>query len=513
MTTADKGTEPSMEEILATVRQIIADEPEGAAASVFPALEPNPLVPRSFNGGASASKSSSPDVVPPRAPDRLMGVLASGSLPATSPLGSKRPMSFDQDLADMLDDGDVSDSASSAAPKPAARSDAGFMSSKSVEAAPKPPVTASAAEVSASAPADAALPPLAASIPPPPFGGASAPSPASPAASPAPPTRTFGFPPLRKQSFYPPQAPVTPTLSPLPTAERDAATAPADKVDAKPAADTGGLDEALKRLTGLGAVVPGEPVNPTAPSGSTPSFGSPFFNASALNGSHRAPDVTPPAPESPVKAPEPSFKAPEATFKAPEASFKAPEATFSASPRPSDAAPAAPAIDAAKEHASPFNGKQPYDSAGHFGMNGSGLNGSALNGASKPAFAEPAKPDFSNVQPEPSAVAAQALDALAQGLAASAASAALTAIPLTPVLEPGPAPGARSPQLPMPDLGNLPVAAPQGAPVRTLEDAVADMLRPMLQKWVADNMPRIMERALRVEVGNVNPTGKPPSGH
>ena len=127
--------------------------------------------------------------------------------------------------------------------------------------------------------------------------------------------------------------------------------------------------------------------------------------------------------------------------------------------------------------------------------------------------AEPAKPDFSNVQPEPSAVAAQALDALAQGLAASAASAALTAIPLTPVLEPGPAPGARSPQLPMPDLGNLPVAAPQGAPVRTLEDAVADMLRPMLQKWVADNMPRIMERALRVEVGNVNPTGKPPSGH
>ncbi len=76
--------------------------------------------------------------------------------------------------------------------------------------------------------------------------------------------------------------------------------------------------------------------------------------------------------------------------------------------------------------------------------------------------------------------------------------------------EPTVATAVRAPQ-PGPDLGTLPLAAPQGAPVRTLEDAVADMLRPMLQKWVADNMPRIMERALRTEVGSGKAPGKPTS--
>jgi cell pole-organizing protein PopZ len=474
------------------------DEPD-RPASVFPALEPNPLVPQSFNGGASTSKASLPDGTPPPTPDRLMGVLASGSLPATSPLGSKRPMPFDQDLADMLDDGDPADGTSLSAPKPVARSDAGFLSStKNAEPAAKPPVAA---------PADTALPPHFASPPqpasstpqpPPPFGGASATSPVSP----APPTRTFGFPPLRKQSFYPPQAPVTPTLSPLPAAERDATASAGDKTD-KPAADTGGLDEALKRLTGLGAVVPGEPATPTTPLGAMPSFGAPLVNGSASNGSLRAPEAS-------LHAPESSSRAPEATFASvrPGDDAEAPASPAAGKPFKSEtpfglsAKPDRAAADAPKDHAPRFDDKPAH----------AGMNGSALNGASKPAFAEPAKPHFSEAQPEPSAVAAQALDALAQGLAASAASAALTAIPLTPVPEPGAATAVRAPQPAMPDLGNLPLAAPQGAPARTLEDAVADMLRPMLQKWVADNMPRIIERALRVEVGNTKPTGKPPSG-
>lgn len=492
-----------MEEILATVRQIIADEPD-RPASVFPALEPNPLVPQSFNGGASASKASSPDVPPPPTPDRLMGVLAGGSLPATSPLGSKRPMPFDQDLADMLDDGDPADGAPLSAPKPVARSDAGFLSStKTAEPAGKPPVAAPPV----AALADTALPPHFASAPqlaspapqpPPPFGGVGATS----SVSPTPPTRTFGFPPLRKQSFYPPQAPVTPTLSPLPAA----ATAPAaDKPD-KPATDTGGLDEALKRLTGLGAVVPGEPATPTTPLGAMPSFGAPLVNGSASNGSLRA--------EPSLHAPEASSRAQDATFASarPREDAEAPASPAAAKTLKSDtpfgrsARPDRAAADAPKDHAPLLDDKPHHDKPAHAGM-----NGSALNGASKPAF-EPAKPHFSEAQPEPSAVAAQALDALAQGLAASAASAALTAIPLTPVPEPGAATAVRAPQPAMPDLGNLPLAAPQGAPARTLEDAVADMLRPMLQKWVADNMPRIMERALRVEMGSTKPPGKPTSG-
>jgi cell pole-organizing protein PopZ len=41
--------------------------------------------------------------------------------------------------------------------------------------------------------------------------------------------------------------------------------------------------------------------------------------------------------------------------------------------------------------------------------------------------------------------------------------------------------------------GGLPVA-------RTIEDTVAELLRPMLKNWLAENMPKIVERALRKEL-------------
>jgi cell pole-organizing protein PopZ len=51
------------------------------------------------------------------------------------------------------------------------------------------------------------------------------------------------------------------------------------------------------------------------------------------------------------------------------------------------------------------------------------------------------------------------------------------------------------------------VAATAGVPlqtsqVRTLEDTVADLLRPMLKQWLDTNMPRIVEKALRVELAH-----------
>jgi cell pole-organizing protein PopZ len=107
---------------------------------------------------------------------------------------------------------------------------------------------------------------------------------------------------------------------------------------------------------------------------------------------------------------------------------------------------------------------------------------------------------------ETSAAAASALDALAQGLAASSIGAAAAR-------SPGRGPDA-------PSLGTL-VAQPlpaalhdaNGYPVRTLEDAVAEMLKPLLQQWLADNMPRIIEKALRVEAARgVRSNMKPPSG-
>ena len=39
---------------------------------------------------------------------------------------------------------------------------------------------------------------------------------------------------------------------------------------------------------------------------------------------------------------------------------------------------------------------------------------------------------------------------------------------------------------------------------RTMEDTVADLLRPMLKSWLAENMPKIVERALRREMSERN---------
>lgn len=46
------------------------------------------------------------------------------------------------------------------------------------------------------------------------------------------------------------------------------------------------------------------------------------------------------------------------------------------------------------------------------------------------------------------------------------------------------------------------VEPPQPA-VRTMEDTVADLLRPMLKSWLAENMPKIVERALRREISDL----------
>lgn len=99
------------------------------------------------------------------------------------------------------------------------------------------------------------------------------------------------------------------------------------------------------------------------------------------------------------------------------------------------------------------------------------------------------------------AASSSALDVLAAGLAASNSGAAPTsgasfAAPAAP--QPGAAP-----------VAEMPVVAAAGAP-RTLEDMITDMVKPMLQKWMADNMPRIIEKALRSEASQPGGGGKPP---
>jgi hypothetical protein len=57
---------------------------------------------------------------------------------------------------------------------------------------------------------------------------------------------------------------------------------------------------------------------------------------------------------------------------------------------------------------------------------------------------------------------------------------------------------------PPPPLSALPPLDVEASPVvsgdRTMEDAVADLLRPLLKTWLAENMPKIVERALRREM-------------
>ena len=49
-------------------------------------------------------------------------------------------------------------------------------------------------------------------------------------------------------------------------------------------------------------------------------------------------------------------------------------------------------------------------------------------------------------------------------------------------------------------LGGLPALSSESGLDRPMEDAVADLLRPLLKTWLAENMPKIVERALRREM-------------
>lgn len=506
-----------MEEILASIRQIIADEPSSDQPEST--IEANPLVPQSHVSKPTEARS-------PLA-DRLSNVLKGGPLPPTSPLGSKRPLSFDQDLADMFDEEEPSNGSAVVAPKPDIRVPTGLshpMASKPFVASVNKaddakPVTGEGA---------AALPPQLSSseplAPPPPFGAAEKPAE-------VPPPTTFGFPPLRKTSFYPPQpkAPVAPSLSDANPAPSSAFPEPASGTAAPSLSEPVRADETPKPADDLGATIPNKPDG-------TAGAASPF-----------GPEVKPASGPFVGAAPSPTTRAPDFGLDAgPQAQREAPEtpaspfasaAPFAASPSfgasaPSSfasAQPAAPRSDLGAGSPSPFTASpRTIDADASPPFHAAPVPPAERAAAPRPteprSYPDPfaqsvrgapgygAEPRFA---PEPglSADAAhQALDALAQGLAASAAASAepaSPAIPLTPVFEPQPAPEVRpaAPSTlpaPVPSAGSMPVN-------RTLEDAVADMLRPMLQQWVADNMPRIIERALRTEVAkSVKPGNKPP---
>jgi cell pole-organizing protein PopZ len=506
MNRPDKVGEPSMEEILASIRQIIADEPSNDLPE--PVIEANPLVPQS-------SSVKTPDTRVPLA-DRLSGVLKDGPLPPTSPFGSKRPLSFDQDLADMLDARDPLNGSATAAPKPDLRVQPGLatphpMVSKSFVPATPTYVPQTSIDDSAGKPVESAGPSVSAPEPvvaAPPLGDVKP----TVEAAPSPPPQTYGFPPLRKSSFYPPQ-PKTPVMSTLPLGDvpsaSSAGSAPA--TDSDIVVTPASIDDALRRIdSGLGGFIPGgsgagftnaaKPFGTPSPTvvDTAPTFSQ--MHDPVLDGgaSHRdVPEVRPAF----VPSPEPQPSAPPYSF--------TPAPSFAQEPSPV-AAPTYPSFGSAAPH-QPFVGPAPNPFGAFDGRPADVRPAAPVERPVEPRaypdpFAASTRPHSGfnghyGAEPMSADAAHSALDALAQGLAASAAHGS-EAIPLvTPIIDVVPEPDVRSPPRASPSTLPATVSPVGSMPVnRTLEDAVADMLRPMLQQWVADNMPRIIEKALRSEV-------------
>ncbi len=70
----------------------------------------------------------------------------------------------------------------------------------------------------------------------------------------------------------------------------------------------------------------------------------------------------------------------------------------------------------------------------------------------------------------------------------------------SPIAEPAPSIARNSPSDETVVRSGLPATASDSVFDRPMEDAVADLLRPLLKTWLAENMPKIVERALRREM-------------
>lgn len=154
--------------------------------------------------------------------------------------------------------------------------------------------------------------------------------------------------------------------------------------------------------------------------------------------------------------------------------------------------------------------------------------------AGKPAAPAPVETAAGEVQAKPAAPVSPALSALAQladGTAAAPAASKPIKSPAAEPVEPSPSTDAAAPPAVIADAASaaptiepakivaaapvlsteaivaaLPSSRPLGpgaeATVRSVEDLVAELLRPMLRQWLDENMPRIVEKALRIELAS-----------
>jgi cell pole-organizing protein PopZ len=55
----------------------------------------------------------------------------------------------------------------------------------------------------------------------------------------------------------------------------------------------------------------------------------------------------------------------------------------------------------------------------------------------------------------------------------------------------------------------LPSLSASSSEPETVEDAAAQLLRPILKQWLSENMPKIVEKALKSESGDGGPPIRP----
>ena len=199
-----------------------------------------------------------------------------------------------------------------------------------------------------------------------------------------------------------------------------------------------------------------------------------------------APGATP-APAAPAPAPAQPIAAAPAAAKPTPPAVTAPGPAATSAPQATAPAPTPPGATPAAAPAKPTAASAPTAPAP-----------AAQPGAPAPAAAKPAAPPAPAPAPNATAPAATAPAAGQAGPAAQSASATTAPAPGVPASASATEPPGTAAAPPA-------VAAPLGD-VRTLEDTVVELLRPMLRKWLDDNMPRIVEKALRVEIARSTAT-------
>lgn len=478
--------EPSMEEILASIRKIIAEEPSGSRPT--PETAAKAALGQASGAGADAADEDLPAILKAPAPQepqeksapllgRIAGALRGGT-PGLQARDPKSPPGVDADISDLLEDRpSVGPATGEAAPgvsvhNTAWRHHAG--------APPAPQAAVGEREIA----------PYAAS-------GAGRPAPSVVASA----GMAFQAATARGQ----PAAPAAPQ-----EAARDA-------VDAKP------ID--------FGAIVPRDHGGVTARP--APSALPQQPTAQAAQGMHEGRD---PARSSGTPGPAPSFPSlfgrqlmpsgppPEPARTEPSEPVVIAAMPETTQPKPAPAStPAAPVFEAPSARST-----APKEAAA----------GAVPSGAAPADVQNSAPATADNPIPSPAAAptsAAAALGALAAGLAASVAKPVVRVVPepeprkpdvggaaerapAAPIAEPGaPAPEpAKIVAAPAPVAVRTPSApastAPAAVPIasvsppavaaagRSFEDTVVELLRPMLRQWLDENMPRIVEKALRMEI-------------